>query len=593
MTPYLTPFQIFRIYQKENPEKCKGKSTTEICKLAGLSDEQIKELKKTNYTLFNFHDKNISTDQDFNTTEIFGGNFSDKKVARTKSCANKPSETTKHTNIKCHPIYKDLILDSQGNIDKQQFSLGYLKTKYNETEYNFDIKEENNEKIITVKNKKTSKIVCTLKTNHDGSEGIYINYIDGNKNSYKFSYSSVYEAERITKDKHSIKHIYVDKNKISDIITSDANNYYTLKHFDINGKIGSLKTYQLQNGQKINYKSIDYHNGYPYKQNAYTEYEENILVQDLYRNLTNRNNYGYVVIDKAVIDNITNRIDKNNIDEVLNEFSNKYGKSILHYLKCGYGLDDKTRETLISHIDKCYEAAHDYNPKLKIIDSRVNNPYYTSKHTYDVTFDNDLITIADKTTGKQAQINLKKLLEKFDSPQEKFEIKKTLQKLSGEVLMLIAKEGVTFASIPDNEKNTTKRQNIVANYHRESNVINLCIESINTSTIIHELGHAIDYSNILGEPFATKGGYFSKFNKYYNIGIKRYLNDGYIKTSSHENSKKNSLYFATCEEELFAEILTLLYMGEDTTECGRQKIPKYFRECIDIERDIIDKYLDS
>ena len=47
MPPYLTPLQIFENYKKANPQKCKGKSTTEICKLAGLNDNQITELKNT------------------------------------------------------------------------------------------------------------------------------------------------------------------------------------------------------------------------------------------------------------------------------------------------------------------------------------------------------------------------------------------------------------------------------------------------------------------------------------------------------------------------------------------------------------------
>ena len=88
MPPYLTPLQIFRKYQKENPEKCKGKSTTEICKLAGLNSEQIKELKKTNFSLFNFNDENTSTNQDFSMTDILGGNFSQKNITKVRPKTN-------------------------------------------------------------------------------------------------------------------------------------------------------------------------------------------------------------------------------------------------------------------------------------------------------------------------------------------------------------------------------------------------------------------------------------------------------------------------------------------------------------------------
>lgn len=79
MPPYLTPLQIFENYKKANPQKCKGKSTTEICKLAGLSDKQIAELTTTSAWLFCFDKENASSSQDFSMTKIFGGHFSNKK----------------------------------------------------------------------------------------------------------------------------------------------------------------------------------------------------------------------------------------------------------------------------------------------------------------------------------------------------------------------------------------------------------------------------------------------------------------------------------------------------------------------------------
>ena len=79
MPPYLTPLQIFENYKKANPQKCKGKSTTEICRLAGLSAKQIAELKTTSAWLFSFEKENTNSSPDFNITEIFGGNFNQTK----------------------------------------------------------------------------------------------------------------------------------------------------------------------------------------------------------------------------------------------------------------------------------------------------------------------------------------------------------------------------------------------------------------------------------------------------------------------------------------------------------------------------------
>ena len=88
MPPYLTPLQIFENYKKANPQKCKGKSTTEICRLAGLSDKQITELKTTSAWLFCSDKENVNANQDFSMTEILGGNFSQKNITKVRPKTN-------------------------------------------------------------------------------------------------------------------------------------------------------------------------------------------------------------------------------------------------------------------------------------------------------------------------------------------------------------------------------------------------------------------------------------------------------------------------------------------------------------------------
>ena len=102
MPPYLTPLQIFENYKKANPQKCKGKSTTEICRLAGLNDKQIAELKTTSAWLFCFDKETANTSQDFSMTEILGGHFTRAKSKQTK-------KTTKNTKI--IPILKQSDID--------------------------------------------------------------------------------------------------------------------------------------------------------------------------------------------------------------------------------------------------------------------------------------------------------------------------------------------------------------------------------------------------------------------------------------------------------------------------------------------------
>ena len=87
MPLHLTPLQIFENYIKANPQKCKGKSITEICILAGLNDKQIAELKNTSAWLC-FNKENTSTNQDFSMTELLGGNFSQKTITKVRPKTN-------------------------------------------------------------------------------------------------------------------------------------------------------------------------------------------------------------------------------------------------------------------------------------------------------------------------------------------------------------------------------------------------------------------------------------------------------------------------------------------------------------------------
>lgn len=151
MPPYLTPLQIFENYKKANPQKCKGKSTTEICRLAGLNDKQIAELKTTSAWLFCFDKNNTNLNQDFSITEIFGGNF--KKSKNTIDTTKEVPRTHKFTSL--------VEVDYGGIIFSQQFTQENIKKKYNQNDYKIIEKKENkngNTYITTsIINKKTNK----------------------------------------------------------------------------------------------------------------------------------------------------------------------------------------------------------------------------------------------------------------------------------------------------------------------------------------------------------------------------------------------------------------------------------------------------
>ena len=127
MPPYLTPLQIFENYKKANPQKCKGKSTTEICRLAGLNAKQIAELKTTSAWLFCFDKENASTNQNFNMTEILGGQF-----CNTQAKHNPP----KYKNIHAKDIVKN-VLDFKNRTYKITTNINTLENIIN-TQINQD-----------------------------------------------------------------------------------------------------------------------------------------------------------------------------------------------------------------------------------------------------------------------------------------------------------------------------------------------------------------------------------------------------------------------------------------------------------------------
>ena len=182
MPPYLTPLQIFENYKKTNPQKCKGKSTTEICKLAGLSDKQIAELKTTSAWLFCFDKENASSSQDFSMTEIFGGNLEKKQQSK------EPLQLNKLKSI--IGIDEELSLDNIIHIKRE------LRRKYNKDIFKIIEKSE----ILTKQEKVdyTNELTQMLKTATGYKDKLSYKsqvkneYYNGNNYTVKFSGNMVY-----------------------------------------------------------------------------------------------------------------------------------------------------------------------------------------------------------------------------------------------------------------------------------------------------------------------------------------------------------------------------------------------------------------
>lgn len=131
MPQNLTLFQIFENYKKSNPQNCKDKSTIEICKLAGLSNDQIVALKLTSAWLFCDSPKSGSEYCDINFTEIMGGIFNtnipetnfNKKIEQTFQSKKQGDcwllsniNTLNQTKWGRQAIYDAICPDSNGGV---------------------------------------------------------------------------------------------------------------------------------------------------------------------------------------------------------------------------------------------------------------------------------------------------------------------------------------------------------------------------------------------------------------------------------------------------------------------------------------------
>ena len=154
MPPYLTPLQIFENYKKQNPQKCKGKSTTEICRLAGLNEKQIAELKTTSAWLFCFDKENATTNQDFSMTEIFGGEFKQNVV-------KKKYQTQDREDIK-------------QEINVNDYTYETLKKQYDSSKYNVTREKYVTMDIIKVTRKSDNKVVLQVMSDSDTPTSISI-----------------------------------------------------------------------------------------------------------------------------------------------------------------------------------------------------------------------------------------------------------------------------------------------------------------------------------------------------------------------------------------------------------------------------------
>jgi hypothetical protein len=291
--------------------------------------------------------------------------------------------------------------------------------------------------------------------------------------------------------------------------------------------------------------------------------------------------------DKQNLIKYVKQLSPENIIELDSYYEWTYGESLEEAIKKEIGLDKNIKKALLEHLSNCFEKAIGCNTKYENKNSQITNPYYTGDK-FTISCKNNKITVMNVSSKQQYNLDLEILLQDFPL-REKALLKKSIQNLPAEVLADLAIEiDADDLNFGKKIKSTLFSKEIVTggSYRIGSNSITLNTQGGSTSTLVHELGHAVDYMPYVGLNLSSIKKN-SEFNTTFEKEMSNYIKAGYCKydESSTEyirtNDKKNktSNYATASKQEMFAECYTLLMTGS----CDSQDvIEDYFPETLKV-----------
>ena len=267
----------------------------------------------------------------------------------------------------------------------------------------------------------------------------------------------------------------------------------TSYNVQINGSSSSIR----HNTSKDNWdKSLTFHSGrlekiYDDKNNIKLGWRENIEQALFSKNLQN---------PEWLNNNAVDALNEMPFNSVINTLQNYYNDTHEFLLTKIYTSKEVSNETKYKILDllKKLEAQAGYKQEMTNENSQVNTSFYQSKDSYKVVFKDDIITVSKNPSEdnpdeepKVYTINMKKLLLNVPLDLRPY-TKAAIQQMPGEALMDMAIECDYFGS-PLGE--TDLQGNTAGLFNPISDKISFGFTSIKIkpSTIIHELGHAIDH----------------------------------------------------------------------------------------------------
>lgn len=272
---------------------------------------------------------------------------------------------------------------------------------------------------------------------------------------------------------------------------------------------------------------------------------------------------------------------------------------IISAIKQSKALPEEEKRKMISYTSNLL-----YDNNLTLENQRISNSFYTSDKMYDVTFSDDKIVIAE--SGKsytRRTIYLDRLLYQDNNEFEKLRLKSLLQQMPAEAVYSFAYE---VECLKIQYTNITKGES--GHYQFTSDAKNGKDEEVsviqNLETILHELGHAIDYSYNNAEGInKSKAENSKEFQRAFQDGMTRYKEAGFTQYSYDEGyksvediqydnlsleeqvkTKPKSNYCTANIREMMAECYSLLMSGDCSS---KDVIVTYFPECLEYVKEII------
>lgn len=275
-------------------------------------------------------------------------------VQKKKTVGTSASITPQQTpGSKYHPKYKDLEIDKNGKIDKSQFTLAKIKSKYgNPAEYrivNTQLPDGEGRHIYVVS--KNDKMVYSAAITNDGRYDCVVLHNDGTTYSYYVNEKGIVDGYSIRQQNGSLLsyNYEPDGKTLESVLKDDGKGKRRTDLYEKNAHTATINIkYNPTSKELISKQYIQYRNGKPY-------YEEDVInktgkfyaVTQLCDIVNNKNFSRYNPANITKIINIIDSIEDSDKPRVLEQFRNDTGYPLTKIFDF-IAIDDKTKLEILS-----------------------------------------------------------------------------------------------------------------------------------------------------------------------------------------------------------------------------------------------------